>query len=536
MSTNAKRTTELETLRLVCLVCAMALVATPSSVFATVYDFVFGTPVEALEVPLNQSRIVVFDKIIGNVSIGNPVVADIVVLDAKKLYVVGRKLGSTNVVVWDKEGESRSYTTFTVDVTHDLVTLRKNLHELMPDEHPEVRSTQGALILTGELSSAAKVEAVAGLAKQYVQNAKALGGAKEGVADKDGTEIINLLQVGGPHQVILDVKIAEISRTAMKRLGINLAAYSPGRPWKFGAVNGGSSFPAAKTPDNSEIPLFPNDQSWYNQSDAMIGPSVADFKPTVPAISAAGLFASFLNGSSYFNFVIDASKEDGLAKILAEPTLTALSGESAQFLSGGEFPVPIWSGEDNRTTIVFKEFGIAVKMLPVVLDSKRINLTLNLSVSELSNAANVTFGVPSSSTSYSVPSLTTRSASSTVELLDGQTIGIAGLISDKLRESMNKFPGLGDVPVLGALFRSQVYQQDQSELVMFVTAHLAKPIAPDLLRLPTDAFVAPDDAEFFLMGRIEGRGRTKLAAAKEARQLPAHKETGRATPTFGHQL
>jgi len=513
---------------------------------AKVRDLVFGTALDHLEVPLNQSRIIVFNDTIENVAVGNPNIADIVVLESKKLYILGKSLGTTNVVVWGKDrGGTQEHSTLNIDIVHDIDSLKHHLHVLFPDEKPNIRSAQGSLILSGDISSTAKVQAITNLSKQFVRNAKkynSVEGGGDNDKKKEDIEVINLMQVGGPHQVMLEVKIAEVSRSVLKRLGVNLAAFSPGRPWKVGAVNGGSSFPAAQI-DGNTVPLFPNDQAWTNLSDSVIGPAVQSFSPVTPTISAAGLFASFLTGSSYFNFVIDASKDDGLAKILAEPTLTALSGETAEFLSGGEFPIPMWSGDENRVTIVFKEYGVGVKMLPVVLDSKRINLNLNIGVSELSNAADINFAVPNSTVSYSIPSLTTRSASSTIELMDGQTIGIAGLISDKMRETINKFPGLGDIPVLGALFRSQSYIQDQTELVMFVTAHLAKTIDPQNMRLPTDAFTTPNDAEFFLFGRMaDDAEENVLAFGDTFLKRPKHRSTkvkypGQIEgPTFGHQL
>lgn len=532
----------------------MSLLAFPSISVGAAYDLVFGKALKQMNVPINQSRIIVFDEAIDNISIGNPDIADIVILESKKLYVLGKSLGSTNIVVWSKKVSERKYSTLSIDIVHDIDSLKYHLHDLFPQEKPEIRSSQGAIILSGDISSITIVEAIESLARQFVKNSKkydgvareASGKSKGGKAAKttNDTEVINLMQVGGPHQVMLEVKIAEVSRTMMQQMGINLAAMQNGRPFKIGAVNGGSSFPEALTTNNNTVPLFPNDQAWSNLNDAMIGPSVQTFNPTTPTIAGAGLFASFLTGSSYFNLIIDASKTNGLAKILAEPTLTTLSGETAEFLSGGEFPIPVWSGgDDSRITIVFKKYGVSVKMLPVVLNSKRINLNLSIGVSELSNSADISLGVPGSTSSYSIPALTTRSTSSTLELMDGQTMGVAGLISDKMRQSINKFPGLGDLPILGALFRSQSYIQDETELVMFVTAHLAQPIHPDDIRLPTDAFEAPSDAEFFLFGRMADdanespnlmafNGNKKYRPKKGRAKYPSQSNG----PTFGHQL
>ena len=552
-------------------------IGTGTIALASVQDPTLGTTVSQLSVPLGQSRILMFNDAIENISLGDPNVADVLVLESRKIYVVGKSLGSTNVVVWGKGLARDQYTTFKVEVTHDLDSLKKTLHELMPDEKPEVRSVQGAIILTGEVSSTAKVSAIERLAKQFVRNARKFSSAdkkeKSGLGQAmninlnqggakgqgeltsqsdDSGDVVNLIQVGGPSQVMLEVKVAEISRTVLRQMGINLAGMRDGKPWKIGAVNGGASFPNALIkPGDMEVPVFPQTGGWTGGQTPLIGPPVDVFQPTLPAIANAGLFASFLKGASYFNIVVDAAKEDGLAKILAEPTLTTLSGEAASFLSGGEFPIPVWTGEADKIAVTFKEFGISMKALPLVLDSKRINLSLDITVSELSDAAAITSGVPLSNVAYSIPSLATRSANSTVELLDGQTIGIAGLISDRMREAVNKFPGLGDIPVLGALFRSQEFVQDQTELVMFVTARLAKPISPHDIRLPTDNFVMPSDAEFFLLGRMQSHSRPELKdkavdtqsapatnVAEEALVLPGlvQQPAENGAPSFGHEL
>ena len=534
-----------------------------STSFGGVSDPTFGTPVTALKVPLGHARILVFDDVVKNVSLGNPKVADVIVLESQKLYVVGKSLGSTNVVVWGRGSRKKQdYTTFRVEVTHDLESLKKVLHEIMPDETPEIKSSAGAIVLSGEVSSPAKILAIETLAKQYVKNAKkhSLAEKKDGQSQNDAkeedlvTEVINLMSVGGPHQVMLEVKVAEISRSIIKRLGINLASFDASSPWKMGAVNGGASFPNAQfQPGDFEVPIFPTSGSAASGANSIVGPNVDLFEPTAPAISATGLFFNYLSGNTFFNLVIDAAKEDGLAKILAEPTLTTASGEAASFLSGGEFPIPVWSGDDDKISIKFKEFGISMKALPLVQDTKRISINLEIAVSELTDAASIAAGLPTATSNFAIPSLSTRRANSTVELLDGQTIGIAGLISDKMRETVNKFPGLGDIPILGTLFRSQEWVQDQTELVMFVTARLAQPIKPDQIRLPTDAFVEPTDAEFFLLGRMEGFGGDELIDRRRAERLidpnfsllpseegdfvaPKKALTEEGEPSFGHQL
>jgi pilus assembly protein CpaC len=221
------------------------------------------------------------------------------------------------------------------------------------------------------------------------------------------------------------------------------------------------------------------------------------------SIADKGLFASFLSKSFLFNIALDAAKNNGLAKILAEPTLTTLTGQEAKFLSGGQFPIPV-AGNYGQVGIEYKDFGVGLRFVPVVLSDGRINLKLNISVSELVDTTSLGVSVANAGATFVVPSLTAREASATVELGDGQTIGLAGMLNESLRTSVNKFPGLGSVPVLGALFRSQSYQKGDTELVILVTPHLAKPLAKDQIKLPTDSMVEPSDADFYFWGRMEG--------------------------------
>lgn len=456
------------------------------------------------EVPLHKSRIIQTSAPVSAVSVGNPEVADILILQTKQVYVVGKSLGSTNVVLWD--GRDQVIATLDVEVTHDLDTLKQKLHELLSSEAVEVRSASGVIVLSGEISSAVKMDAALKLASSYSPEGK----------------VLNLMQVGGAQQVMLEVKVAEVARTLLKRLDINFNLVHPGSRVVFGAVSGGARFPDALFGDNEQrIPIFSNNNP--------IGPVIDEFAPNDLDITDNGFFASFLNDELLFNSVIDAAKEHGLAKVLAEPTLTTMTGQEAQFLSGGEFPIPV-PGDNNEVTIQFKEFGVGLKFLPVVLDSGRISLKINVKVSELSAANSVILGVTGSQSQFIIPSLTSRSANSTLELNNGQTMAIAGLISDSLREQVNKFPGLGDIPLLGLLFRSQEFQKNQTELVIFVTPRFARPIPQELVRLPTDAFVEPSDLEFYLLGRMEGR------AAPGSTQPTEGLKGGGAEGRFGHDL
>ncbi|MFH0343095.1 MAG: type II and III secretion system protein family protein [Chromatiales bacterium] len=457
---------------------------------------------QVFQVTVNKSRVIPLSRATGTISVGNPGVADIRLLDPSHLYILGRTLGTTNVTLRNKG--TGVLDKIDVEVTHDLDGLKAKLHELLPGENPKVFSSQGSIVLAGEVSSLVKMDAVLSVAKTFLYqappppqgpqgvefsiapgadpydaaglNATAPAGGSSPAAQGQNTGIINLMQIGGPQQVMLEVKVAEINRTLAKNLKVDFAALDPSGRSSGGAIRG--------------LALIDT------LTDAVeIAPSV---------INPAGLFARFISSDFRFNAVINAAREHGLAKVLAEPTLTTISGQEASFLSGGEFPIPVGQGLDT-VTIEFKEFGVGIKFLPVVLDSGRISLKLNIDVSELTNTNTVTASITNTDNAFVIPALTKRRANSSVELSDGQTIGIAGLISDNLRDSVNKFPGLGEIPILGQLFTSQEFQKNQTELVIFVTPRLARPMPNSTPRLPTDQFVEPNDVEFYLMGRTEGR-------------------------------
>lgn len=490
-----------------------------------------SSTVTVYRVPLYKSTVVSLSRGVRRVSVGNPGIADILVLRDNEVYVVGKAVGTTNVVAWDEA--SKVFASFDVEVTHDLDTLKTKLHELLPGEKIEVHSAQEQLILAGQVSSLVRMDAARQLAQSFlpdcvVAESSATGGGKPAAADpscKKGA-IVNLMQVGGAQQVMLKVTVAEMARSVVRRLDSSFNLLKFGNSgYTGGAVSGGASFPDALDADGLVTPVF-------SGGGGPIGPAVDLFTPNLPAIAQTGLFLSYLSGKNFIQGVLDISKRNGLAKVLSEPTLTTMTGQEAQFLSGGEFPIPVPQGNGGSTTIEFKDFGVGVKFLPLVLDSGRINLTLNISVSEVSTDNNVAIRAVNTTSTFVIPSLTKRSASSTVELSDGQTIGIAGLINDNVRDFVSKLPGLGDIPLLGMLFRSQEYVSGQTELVIFVTPHLARPIAKNRIRLPTENFVAPGDLEFYLMGWTESASKNKRRPVSYTATSPQNLPQGK----FGHEV
>jgi pilus assembly protein CpaC len=355
------------------------------------------------------------------------------------------------------------------------------------------------------------------------------------------------MTVGGPQEVMLQVRVAEVQRDTLKTLDAQYNGILNKGKVTAGGVNGGATFPPALwAPDNKPIPLLggppagiptqtttpgplpPNfgfpvtPSSNATNFGNPVGPLQQLFSPTVPSIGNAGLFASLISNSYIANLVLDAATQRGLGKILAEPTVTTLTGQEAQFLSGGSFPIPV-PEQNGAIGVEFKDFGVKLTFQPMILEADRINLKLNISVSQLVSTNSLVLTPISSNTVFAVPALSERRASSTVELADGQTIGIAGLINENMRNAVNKFPGLGDIPILGALFRSQNFQKGETELVIFVTPHLAKPIPPADARLPTDKIVDPSNLDFFLWGRTEGTPPTN-EPGKDNNQEPAHPE------------
>ncbi len=460
-------------------------------------------------VTVQKTRFMHLKSPIEGVQVHDTSIVDVAKLDPNHLYFLGKKLGSTNVILLCKSGPCD---TIDVEVTHDLDGLKTKLHELFPNEHPEVRSSQGSIVLSGQVSSLQKMDAIVKIAQTFVLSGSRLPttsqmnifapsepggsavagvqpGSSPGAPQGQATGVINLMQVGGPQQVMLGVTVSEIDRQVARNLSVSFHAIGGSGNISGGAVSGTANLSSG--PVNGLNGLL----------DAVT--SVAS-----TTINPYGLFFRFLGSDASFSTFINAAKSNGLAKVLAEPNLTVISGQDASFMSGGSFPMPVpQTGSTGGLTITvqMQPYGVMLKFLPVVLDTNRISLKLNIDVSEISANNSILIPVSSAGGSYTIPSLIARSANTSLELDDGQTIGIAGLISDNVSEAISKFPGLGDIPILGQLFTSQQFQNNETELVIFVTPHLVKPVSPDSIRLPTDKYVEPSDTEFYWMGRTEGR-------------------------------
>ena len=364
--------------------------------------------ISTIQVPIYKSRVLTTRAAVKKVSVGNPEIADILVTSPTQLYLLGRSLGSTNVLLWD--GRNRLIDSLDLEVIHDLSGLKSKLHELLPNERIEVYSAQGALVLRGQVSSAAAVDTAVKLAKTYTaQTASVVQGEGEAAvaAPSQSLEVINLLSVGGSQQVMLEVRFAEVNRQVGKDLGVSSFFSSQGGRFQGAIGSGASVTPGA-------------DGTGVIGLDSITG--------------SFGVFARSFGDVLGLNIdaVLDTLEEKGLSKTLAEPTLIALSGEKASFLAGGEFPIPVLQGNGGQgtgaagggntgITVEFKPFGVSLGFTPTVLADNTINLLVEPEVSAIDPTASITVG------GLTIPGLSTRRASTVLELRDGESFAIAGL-------------------------------------------------------------------------------------------------------------
>ncbi|MEZ9876607.1 type II and III secretion system protein family protein [Vibrio breoganii] len=422
-----------------------------------------------ITIPHHKSTHVKISGKAKRVSLGDPEVLDIVMLKADELFLIGKKLGSTNLSAWDAQG--RLIESLNIEVTHDLNNLKEKLYEFLPDEKIKVHSAQDKLILSGLVSSQENMNVAIKVAQTY--SAGQAVNASAGDAGQAEAGVINLMTIGGAQQVMLEVTVAEVQRSLVRRFDSNFHFFQKSGDFTWGITGAGGG---------------------VGESGGSILPILGDI-----GTNDFGILGGFVDSNTLFTFALDIAKENGVAKVLAEPNLTTLSGSQAKFLAGGEFPIPVPS--DDGIGIEYKEYGVALDFIPIVLSDQKINLELAVSVSEVAATGALSYNPGDSNAAYIVPPVTKRSASSTLELADGQTIGIAGLLNENSRDIANEMPGIGDVPVLGNLFKSKQYVSGETELVILVTPRLATPIDRNKVTLPTDGFVEPTDLEFYLIGK-----------------------------------
>ncbi|THJ51753.1 type II and III secretion system protein family protein [Burkholderia sp. LS-044] len=423
----------------------------------------------SVSVPLGKSLLVPMPEPVRNRTIGNPAVAQATMVSPQTLYILGLAVGTTNMIVQGKSGACR---VIDVAVGADAGGLQASLLQLMPNERDiRVTTAAGTIVLSGTVSSSQAAQQAVQIARAYGDSAgdPAAGGKQSGGG------VLNMLAVTSPQQVMLEVKVAEVSKTLINQMGSALN------------IQGGFG-------------------SW---SGALVSNLLAGV--------ASGVAFSKANNKP-FNLAADAQNTDNLVKILAEPNLVTISGQEATFLAGGKIFIPIPQSSGNGTssiTLQEEEFGVALKFTPTVLANGRISLKVAPEVSELSQTG-VTLSATNIGGTSILPLITTRRASTTVQMSDGESFAIGGLIKDNVTGALKALPGVGEVPVLGALFRSTSFQQDRTELIFLITPHLVKPLQTADVPLPTDSFSKPNEVDVYATGNMEGRGGVRKPGAQPA--------------------
>jgi pilus assembly protein CpaC len=418
-----------------------------------------------LVVPISKTQILDLDQPFTELVVGDPHVADVLALTNRSLYVVGRAIGSTNLTIYG--ANRRLLAVVDLVVSFDVEGLKAKLYETMPDEPIEVRSINGGLLLSGKVSSAARLAEALAVAEAFAPKA-----------------VTSALSVKGSQQVMLQVRFAEVDRNAERALGVDFTKL---------------------TADIGSFTL------------SMISGSVLASAFATGAISGSA-------GPVDITAAIQALEKKGVIRVLAEPNLLALSGDTASFLAGGEFPIPI-AEQNGSISVSFKSFGVSLAFTPTVIGEDQINLVVAPEVSQI----DTTLSVRITPGSDPVPGLTTRRAKTTIELRDGQSFAIAGLLQSTYQNALSQIPWLGDVPVLGTLFRSANFQRNETELVILVTVHLVAPAeSPALLAAPTDKFVPPTDVDEFLLGKTD---RTPATGPLPEQAAP---DGGGLGGTYGH--
>lgn len=412
---------------------------------------------------LNKSTVVQLPNNVSDVLVSHSGVLQTIVHTPRKIYLIGMKVGQANAFFINEKGEQ--ILTLEISVERDLQRISAMIHKYVPGSRVKLEAINDNIVLTGKVRTPTDSVTAAQLAERFV-----------GTRDR----VLNMLTVESKEQVLLKVTVAEVNREAIKRLGVDLneVAYRAGQLSFTGVVT--TAFPAT-----------------------------AALAPTSPA--GASIAAGWQSGENGIGAVLEALERSGLLRTLAEPNLTSISGETAKFLAGGEFPVPV-SGDGEDITVSFKKFGIGLSFTPLVMSDGRISLKVATEVSELSNNGAVTLG------NISIPALKIRSAKTTIELPSGGALVMAGLISESTRRNIDGVPGLRNLPVLGALFRSEDFIRSETELVILVTPYLVKPVAPGRLARPDDRQASLQDDDFTLATSstaIEPAARQTDTARKE---------------------
>jgi len=407
-------------------------------------------------IEVGKGTLIRFEEAVNNVFIANSEIADLQIKSPTLVYIYGKSQGETNLyAVTDND---RVVYEGTIAVNHNLGSLEAAIDHVIPNADIQVKSYEGLLLLTGNVANPEEAEDARRMAEDFVGK---------------GKTIINKLQIATPVQVNLRVRIAEIGRDTKKQLGFNWENIFSSGSTALGMIQGADV-----------LNLIPDPTGLTNGL-------VREFAVQGRGINS--LFGGFTAGNFDVNFIIDALETEGVLSVLAEPNLTTQSGEAANFLAGGEYPVPTL--DDGQVVIEFKEFGISLDFTPVVLNSGRINMHIKPEVSQLSSNGAITLQ------GFNIPALSTRRVETTIELGSGQSFAIAGLLQNSVTHDLEKFPWLGDVPILGTLFRSSKFRRQETELVIIVTPYIVEPHNGGSMPLPTDGLEMPNDYDRYIKGQ-----------------------------------
>lgn len=402
---------------------------------------------QLVKVELSKGSMIKLDSPIVSVVVADPETADVQVVSPRLLFVRGKKVGETSLyAVSDKD---ETVLDATVEVTHNLSKLQRMVRQVAPDADVEFNTVDGGLVMDGNANSAVESENIRSVAEAFIGQ---------------GDKMVNMMNTGGSDQVTLQVKIVEMARTDVKRFGINMQAL-------FGV--GGM---ALQVLQGQDIALSSGVLNRVGNDTALFG-------------------SWSNNGRANVSGFVEALEEEGLANVLAEPNLTTTSGKTASFLAGGEFPITVSTG-NGQISVSYRPFGVSLNFTPTVLSKEKISINVAPEVSTIS------FDNPVTNTGINNPIILTRRAQATVELGSGQTFALAGLLRNEHSNTIDKYPGLGDVPVLGTLFRSTGFQNNQTELVILVTPYIVKPVSNHALQTPLEGFHAPSDFEHLLTGSL----------------------------------
>lgn len=402
---------------------------------------VIGDVGDTLNLTLNSGKLIRLDSPATSVFVGNAELADVQVQSPKIIYVFAKKPGKTNLFALDSRG--RVLVNSPIIIRHDVSALQAALNDLTPNSNIQAKSMNGGIILTGRVETPAVSESAHRLASLFSKI------------------VFNRLTVEGNVQVNLRVQVAEVARSVTKQLGVNWENISSAGKFALGLGTGRD---------------IVNDAGNFTRTGSL-----------------SSFIFGFDDGQNNINGIIDALEEEGLITLLAEPNLTALSGEPASFLAGGEFPIPV-PGEDGTVTVDYKEFGVSLDFTPNIVGNNRINLKVSPEVSQLSSNSAINIG------GIFIQSLITRRADTTVELASGQSFVLGGLLNSDSDNNISKTPLLGELPIIGALFRSSSFQRNETELVIIVTPYIVKP-SNSRMALPTDGYIPPNDQDLYKDGK-----------------------------------